>query len=259
MKKDIIDKIVNAEEFIDDIEIQDILSLIHGQIKNPFETNENYLEKLLDRIADEDLAQDICRSILEEIFSRNVYMHIRLDEMDNIKAVTKSIYKFFIKNREKLTYIFIKEYIMKNKTRKKAIHGLKSSPGYNKIYHAKKDYYLLITKMPKVVKNIRDLNLDFDDFIKFLSRSYDKGFTNFIKNLYDSGTLTFTNYGYNFLDQCIDSNNVESIYTKLIKDVNNELILPKIDNIKPNQLLYEPEIEDHETEEDDSELREIIV
>ena len=150
-------------------------SFIDEQIKDPFNSGDNnYFRKLQKMVDDKNQMDEICVDILKKIQDR--YPGLRIDTSDydqHLAGVTSAIYRMFVKNVDKLMYIFIKEFLFTNKNRHALVDEFSNIkiPSYPKEQYGTKEFYILIVKLNAIVDEIFENGVKLKEFIKYLGKN----------------------------------------------------------------------------------------
>ena len=132
------------------------ITFIQDQIQDPFDSSHtNYFKKLCGMVTSSDTLDQYCSQLLDEI--ENVYPGLDFDLGDYDSRLTEffaTIYKFFVKNIDRLMFVFLSQYILSNKNRKNLIAEYLDMklPAYPKEQYGKKEYYILMTKYSSIIK-----------------------------------------------------------------------------------------------------------
>ena len=244
---------------LDDTTTDELVSFIEGQIADPFDSGDtNYLKRLSKVISGENEMDDQCQKFMVQL--QDVYTHLTIDINDydqHLLQLFTVLYNVLVRRVKSITYNFIREYIFNNKNRKTLIDLFSNIkvPNYPREQYGKKDYYVLMTKLPQIIDEIFDANLKLKYFIEFADRSEGSpAYLPKIKDYIDEGII-------------IDRGIVDDIYKKFKKcddyrgmlnnleiDITRSLIVPYL---QKNGLMdvYIPPVEDIRTEdeEDDDE------
>lgn len=160
---------------LDNATLEEQIAFVEDQIRNPFDSSDNnYMKKLADMAPGADMLDDICAKFITQI--QDVYPHLVIDlsEYDQrLWPLFMAIYKFFVKNISKMTYIFIREYLYNNKNRKGLVGDFMTTKvsSYPKEQYGKKEYYILITKLPQIVKEIFEDDVTLKDILRYIGKS----------------------------------------------------------------------------------------
>lgn len=168
-------RIANRDFILGNTTVEEQVSFIEDQIRDPFESGDtNYFKKLVDMVADKDELDDYCEQFFTKI--QDVYPGLGIETSEynqHLVLLFTAIYKFFIKNVSKLMYVFIREYIFNNKNRKGLIAEFSNIkiPNYPKEQYGKKEFYILIIKLAAIVDEIFDDGMKLKKFIEYVEKN----------------------------------------------------------------------------------------
>lgn len=154
--------------------VEEYVEFIEDQIKSPFDSGDSNFFKRLKSMVNGDRLDEICVSLFGEI--TDVYPGVEFDisETDqHLATIFNDVYRFFIRNIHKHMYVFLREYIYSSKNRKSLIaeHISAKLPNYPKEQYGTKEFYILISKLPSIIRDIADNNLTLKKFIDYIERS----------------------------------------------------------------------------------------
>ena len=241
------------------------IEFIVDQIRNPFGSSSfNYFKRLRNMVKSGDQLDQYCLQLIDEMEVTFEGLKIDVSEVTtNLDGMFNAIYKFFVRNINKIMYLFLREYIMNSKNRKTltAEYLNMKLPTYPKEQYGKKEYYILMTKLHPIIRSIRRENLSLEDFIHYLQRSescpmYVEKVSQYLREGYviDQGVVM------DFFDMFLESAEYSSIYNKLQMVITEYLINPYLEQ---NNMEYmrlpqvemdtEDDIDDDDEEEEDHE------
>lgn len=244
--------------------IEEQIDFITDQIKHPFDAgSSNYFKKLKRSVANPDQLDTICLELLGEIENKYPDIEFDLSEYDqHLEDAFNAIYKFFVKNSKKLMYVFLREYLNSNKNRKGLTADYLNTklPTYPKEQYGKKEYYILITKLPSILKDMKnDGNIWLDKFIEYIERTEDAPmYVSQIKELLDRGIIHDRGVVVNMFEELFDSDAYDSILCKLQVYITKNIVVPYLEENGLSELripAVDPEDDDldDDSDEDDSE------
>lgn len=252
----------NRDYILGNTTVEEQVEFISEQIAQPFDSGStNYFKKLKTMTTNQDQMDEICGELFRQI--ENVYPSLEFDVDGYGKHLTpafNSVYKFFIRNINKLMYIFIREYIFNNKNRKGLVaeHLNTKMPSYPKEQYGKKEFYVLITKLPAILSSIRDDDIQLTKFINYIDRSDEAPlYLEDIRALIDQGFIIDNGVVTDMFGLMDDSDARPGIMNKLEMIITSSLIHPYL---KENNMLDigivptvdpDDDIDDSDDESDD--------
>ena len=225
-------KMATRDYMLGNTTMEEQIQFIEDQIKEPFESGDNnFLRRLKDMVSSADEMDEECQRLIALIQDTYPHLNIDLSFYDrHLYDLFRAIYKFFVVKIKKQTYVFLREFILSSKNRKALTDPYMNMkmPNYPKEQYGKKEFYVLITKLPQIIKDVLE-DLKFKKFIKYIKES--SNCPSFVKDIEDA------------MDQDIISDNgvVGDIYklmkraghsvfyeivSKLEMDITSELIIP---------------------------------
>ena len=250
-------KVANRDSLLGNTTIDDQLIFLEEQIQDPFNSGDgNYFKKLPRMVSSQDELDEHCRGLLAQI--QDVYPHLGIDISDydqHLSSLFSAIYKFFVKNTNKQMYIFIREFLFNNKNRKTLTNEFSNSKStvYPKEQFGKKEFYVLITRLPDIMDEVFD-GLKMKEFIKYLDRS-DSGapYLDILKDALSDGLIIDNGVMEDMYSLWKRCDRFRGYQNKLEMDITSSLILPYL---KENNMLSVnlPPVDEPEEElEDDDE------
>ncbi|MCM1531894.1 MAG: hypothetical protein NC114_06440 [Ruminococcus flavefaciens] len=207
------------------------LTFLEEQIQKPFTSNNsNYFKEIKRLVSSKDELDEHCATCITQI--QDVYpgLTIDLSEYDkHLAGFFMNLYKFFVKDAQKLMYLFIKEFIFNNKNRKGLVDPYNTAAvvNYPKEQYGKKEFYLLIIKLPKILDDIFDDGVKLKKFIEYISRSEDAPvYLDYIRERMDDGYIIDKGVVADMYAMFKKSELYRSQLNKLEIDIYNSLILP---------------------------------
>ena len=248
---------------LDNLDVEELMDFIRDQINDPMDSSSssNYFKKLKKMISNPNELDNYCLRIMDEI--ENVYSGIDFDVSDfdaRLDTFTSNVYKFFVKNTANIMYVFLREYIMTSKNRKAAVADYLNSklPNYPKEQYGKKEYFILMSKLQSIIKDIKREKLDLDDFIHYLKRSDDiPDYVENIEHYLNEGWILDDGIVTDLFDMFLESDQYDIIYNKLQMAITTNLINPYLEengmsSMKLPAFEQEDELEDDEEEGEES-------
>ena len=254
--------LANRDAILGNTTVDEQIELIQEQIKQPFDSGStNFFKKLKKQVSNPDNLDEICADLFEQI--ENVYPNLVFDlsEYDqHYSDAFNAVYKFFVKNINRMMFLFLREYIFNNKNRKNLIMDFMSSkiPSYPKEQYGKKEFYILITKLSSIVRNIAGDNVRLEKFLDYIDRSEDAPlYIGDIRDLLDRGVICDHGIVSDIFDQFDDSDARPGIMNKLEMAITKSLIIPYLEEngIARFRLsgVVDPEEEEADDTDDDDE------
>lgn len=243
--------------------VEEQIGFIRDQIKDPFDSGDTNFFKQLSKMVNQDQLDDICVSLLNQISDIYADMDFSISEIDErIAPYFKSIYKFFVRNIHKQMYIFLREYIFAAKNRKILVADYLSTklPNYPKEQYGKKEYYVLINKLPNILKDIfedaKSNDITLLKFISYIERSGNMPYyVEHIRELNENGIINERGVVANIFELFFSSDQYDVIVNKLQMAITEELINPylKENNLMDLKTPMVELVEDDDISDDDDE------
>lgn len=240
--------------------VDEQITFIEDQIRKPFTTNDsNYYKQLRKMYSDKDQLDEQCSAFITQI--QDIYPGLVIDLSDYEKHIStffSNVYKFFVKDARKLMYLFIKEFVFNNKNRKGLTDPYNTSAvvTYPKEQYGKKEFYLLIIKLPKIIDDIFDDGIKLKKFIDYISRSSDAPvYISYIKEQMENGYIVDKGVVGDMYDLYKKSDIFRSQLNKLEMSIYESLILPYMEEhgLMSVRIPAVEDIEEEEDSEDDDE------
>jgi len=260
--------IANRDFILGNTTVEEQIDFIIDQIKHPFDSGDSNYFKKLAKMVNEDKLDAICLDLFRQI--ENVYPHFEVDVENtdaHISEYFEAVYKFFVRNIQKLTRIFLREYIVHSaKHRKNLVEEYMDAkiPNYPKEQYGTKEFYILITKMPSIVRDVFENDIRLEKFIDYIERA-DKHplYFKVIRDMLDRGILIDYHIVSDIYEQFRDSDQYDRSMCKLQMTVTDDLINPYLEDnglmdLK-NPPIMEMEDDDVDGEDDDDDDSNIIV
>lgn len=238
--------------------VEEQIEFISDQIKDPFDSgNSNYFKKLRTMV-NSDRMDEICIQLLGEIEDRYPDIEFDFSEYDqHLDVLFSSVYKFFVKNVHKLMFIFLREYIYSSKNRKllTAEYLNAKLPTYPKEQYGKKEYYILITKLPAIINDIKNDDIKLKKFIEYIERDDSSpAYIDQLKDFIESGLVCDHGVITNLFERFMESDEYNKTMCKLQMAITQNIINPYLEDNGLTALRIPPiDPVDEETAEDDDE------
>lgn len=224
--------IVNRDRMFGNATLEEQVEFTSEQIKQPFDSGGiNYFRKIKKLSVSDEQLDDICVTLFREI--EDVYPGLEFDlstyEEKHLAHVFEPCYKFFVKNINKLMYLFLREYLFNNKNRKGLVEDHMSSKltTYPKEQYGKKEYYVLITKLNQIIKTIAEDGIKLTKFIDYIDRTDEAPlYLERVKALIDEGVIIDHDVVENMFDLMESSDARPGIINKLEIVITQDLIIP---------------------------------
>lgn len=254
--------IVNMSHMLGNTSPEEQVDFIIEQIKQPFDSgNTNYFKKLKKSVSSKDELDTMCVTLFHEI--ENVYPNLEFDlsayESEHVSSLFDACYKFFVKNMHHLLYVFVKEYLLNNKNRRGIVedHLTSKLSSYPKEQYGKKEYYILLTKLDKIVKSIPEYDITLSEFIKYIERSDESPlYLDTIKTMISNGAISDRGVVDNIFTLFDQSDARPGILNKLEVVITETLVIPCLKenglmDIRISSLISPDDDEDTSDTEDD--------
>lgn len=247
----------NRESILGGSTTKELIEFIQDQIHFPFTANNsNYFKQLKENITDKDQLDELCATFCTGI--QDNYPGLVIDLSDYEKHLTSlfaSIYKFFIKDAIKMMYLFIREFVFNNKNRRALVDPYNTSAiaTYPKEQYGKKEFYILIIKLPQIVDDIFEDGVKLTKFIRTIGESHKAPiYLGSLRKAIDDGYLIDKGVISDMYKQFKESDEFRGQMNKLEMDIFESLIVPYLED---NGLMSvrHPMVEDPPEEDDDEE------
>jgi len=239
------------------------VSFINDQIADPFDSGDtNYYKKLRRTVESDDELDEIIKDFIVRIMDVYPKLTIDVDDYDqHLDTIFPAIYRFFVKNARKMMRMFIREFIFREKNRKVlvgAFSGMKI-PSYPKEQYGKKDYYILVTKLPQIVDEIFDNDdISIKQYLDYIERSDSSPvYTGQIRELLDRDIISENGLVEYMYKKYKKSDAFRGDLNKLEMDITKNLIIPYLEEngmmsvrIPPVEEIPEPVNDDEEDTDD---------
>lgn len=242
---------------------EDLVSFITDQIKDPFNSGDtNYFKKLVKMVKSKDELDELCQEFFTQI--QDVYPGLEIDVTDydqRLKSMFSAVYKFFVKNAPTVMYLFIREFIFNNKNRKALVAEFTSSKlaTYPKEQYGKKEYYILMTRLPQIVDEIFEDNISLEKFIKYATRGKSPVYVDQVAEAVADGRLVDKGVVPEMYKLYKKSDAFRSQMNRLEMDISTTFILPYLKEngmmdvrIPPSEEIV-PELEEEDDDDDSDE------
>lgn len=238
--------------------VDEQMGFIKDQINDPFDSgNTNYFKKLKKMVDNQDQLDEYCKKILEMIEDRYPNIEFNIDDYDrHLADFTDAVYKFFVRNIRKITYIYLREYIFNNKNRKGLLAEYQNTklPCYPKEQYGKKENYMLITKLHSIIDDIAEMDIRVDKMITLVNRVSDPPlYLDFINGYLEQGLIYDHGIYSNIMELFDESDSKDSILNKLEMAITDAIITPYLQDNSMMEIRYvitDPEDDDSDISDD---------
>ena len=232
------------------------LEFVKSQIKKPFDNGSvNHFRKMIRLIPDKAQKEEYAKRVLEAITNEYPNVDINVDDVDStLVPYAEALYKFFGKNTKKLVTAFLREYLFNNKNRKALLSSYQDIkiPSYPKEQFGKKDNYILVIKLPAIVKDIIALPINMEMFIKYCIRNGDKPqYIDVLEEMMTQNILIDYGLYADMMDKFVKSDAFDGIINKLQVRMINGVVRPSMEDLGHPNLAGQIELEDDDATEDD--------
>ena len=254
--------IASQDYILRNADLNEQVDFVRDQIADPFDSGDANHFKRLRRMVQGDQLDSTCNLLLNDIEDRYPSIGFDLSGYDKPLAdLVSPVYKFFVKNVQALIYRFLREYICTSKNRKMLVSdylGIKLT-SYPKEQYGKKEYYILLNKLPSIIKDIADDDtITLAEFISYLERGGELPvYVAEIQQYMDSNVIEDSGVVHDMFELFMKSNKHDTTINKLQIDITQNIIIPYLEDnglidlrLPPVQPI-EPEGEDEESEDDD--------
>lgn len=252
-------ELASREAILDNTSIEEQLGFIAHQVKNPFDSGDsNYFKKIKKAVTNRDQMNDICEKVLQMITDEYPDLEFDYDNEKDLVDFTDTVYKFFVKNVRKIVFTFLREYIYNNKNRKGLLSEFQDTkiPSYPKEVYGKKEYYLLIVKLPAIVRTISEHEIRLEKFIQYINRDDDAPMTvRLIQDYLDNGMILDHGVYENIMKHFMDCDDYNVIINKLAIRIQNAIIDPYLKETGMESVRSSiVEVDDDEIDDDNDDL-----
>lgn len=170
-------QLANKMSILGGATLEEQITFMQDQIRRPFSSNDaNYFKEIRKMVPNKDQLDELCANFITQI--QDVYPGLTIDLSEYEKHLSgffMNIYKFFIRDAQKMLYLFIKEFIFNNKNRRGLTdpYITPALVNYPKEQYGKKEFYVLIIRLPRIVDDIFEDGVKLKKFIEFISKNGD--------------------------------------------------------------------------------------
>lgn len=248
----------NRDFILGNVTLGEQISFIEDQIADPFGSGDtNYLKRLAKNVAGQDELDEYCQNFITKL--EDVYPHLRIDysEYDaHLIELFMPIYKFFVRSVGKIIYIFIREYLFSQKNRKMLVSTYANSklPSYPKEQYGRKEYYILLTKLPQIIEDLFDDDIKLKKFIDYVEKGSDGPvYLDALRDLLDEGYVVDKGVVQDLWKRYRDTDRYRADLAKLEMAITTNLVMPYLEenNMLQIRLPRVEEVEPEVTEEED--------
>ena len=241
--------------------VEEQAAFIEDQIQDPFNSGgNNYFKKLSKMVSSKDEMDELCKRFFTLI--QDVYPNLTIDIDDynqRLEPLFSAVYKVFVKNVNKLMYIFIRQFIYNNKNRKGLIaefSGTKIST-YPKEQFGNKNYYILITKLDQIVDAIFQDGVKLKKFLEYVEKGGVGVYVDYIQSAMDAGLIIDDGVVSDMFSLYKESDSFRSDLNTLEMEITQTFIIPYLkDNgmetvwLPQTEIISQDEDEDEDNEDD---------
>lgn len=245
---------VHRDTILDNATVDEHISFIQDQIADPFGSGSSDFFRTIRTSVSKDRLDDISLELFSKIEDSFTGIEFDFSECDqHIGRMFRAVYKLLICHAAKHMKVFIREYLYSNKNRKLLLadHLNTKMSTYPKEQYGKKEFYILITKLPVIVKSIFDDDITIEEFISYIERAGDTPtYFELIKEMLEKEYLVDCGIINELFKRFKKSDQFDRVLCKLQMAITNDLINPYLEE---NGLmsLKTPQVEDPEPEEDE--------
>lgn len=247
----------SSREFIvAQTEVDEHLEFIKEQIRKPFDSGEvNHFRKMMKMITDKNQRQEYSKRVMEIITDEYENLDLDIEDLErDLVPYAEALYKFFGKNVKKMTSTFLREYLYNNRNRKMLLSSYQDIKlsSYPKEQFGKKDNYILIIKLPAIVKDIMGLQVTLDQFIQYCVRNNDEPvYVEQIRDMVNSNILADYGVYADIMQKFRDSDAYDGILNKLQMSMVDSIVRPSIEELGYKNLSTMLELEDDDIDDAD--------
>lgn len=234
--------------------VDENISFIEDQISDPFGSGSSDFFRKIRTETSKDRLDEICMRLFDKVEDVFTGLEFDFSECDqHLGQMFRAVYKFLVCNAAKNMKVFIREYLYSNKNRKVLLadHLNTKLPTYPKEQYGKKEYYILITKLPVIAKQIFEEDITMEDFLSYLERAGDTPvYFEVLHKMLDKGYMIDKGVINEMFKMFKKSDKFDQVMCKLQMAITRDMINPYLEE---NGLmsLKTPPVEDPEPEEDE--------
>lgn len=167
----------SRDYILGNVSLEEQVSFIEDQIADPFGSGDtNHLKRLAKSVSSQDEMDEYCQNFITRLEDVYPHLHIDISEYEShLQGFFTPIYKFFVRSASHIMYVFIREYIFSPKNRKMLVSEYTNTkmPNYPKEQYGKKEFYILITKLPQIIADIFSDGVKLKKFIEYVDKGSD--------------------------------------------------------------------------------------
>lgn len=253
-------RVASRDYILGNVSLEEQVGFIEDQIADPFNSGDtNYLKRLANTVSGQDELDDYCQSFITKI--QDVYPHLVIDTSEydaHLIDLFMPIYKFFVKSAGQIMYIFIREFIFSSKNRKVLVGEYINAklPNYPKEQYGKKEYYILMTKLPQIIADIFEDEPKLSKFIDYVERGSDGPvYIDALKDALNQGYIVDNGVCKDMWKLYRKTDLFRRDQTKLEMSIAKDLILPYLEENKMMKIRLPQveEVEEAHTDDNDGE------
>ena len=242
----------SRDYILGNVSLEEQISFIEDQIADPFGSGDtNYLKRLAKNVQSNDQMDEYCQSFITKLEDIYPHLHIDFSESDShMVDLFMPVYKFFVRSTGKIMYIFLREYIFNSKNRKMLVgeYSNMKMPSYPKEQYGKKEYYILITKLPQIIADIFDDDLRLTKFIDYVEKGSDGPvYLDALRDYLEQGYLSDNGVVRDLWKRYRNTDQYRTDLVKLEMAISKNLILPYLEENKMMEIRL-PRVEEVEEE-----------
>lgn len=253
-------KLASQDYILENTTAEEQVGFISDQIASPFDSGStNYFKKLRNSVGNADQLDQVCVSLFGKIEDR--YPRIEFDFSDydqHLDKLFSVVYKFFIKNIQRHMLTFLKEYIYNAKNRKILLADYMSAkiPSYPKEQFGKKEYFILMTKLSPIIKDIGKEGIKLTKFISYIKRAGDTpAYFDDLEEFIEKDIICDNGVVSDLFDEFIKSEDYNAVLCKIQTAITSNIIMPYLNDNGLTELRVPPtdplDEEGDEEDEDD--------
>ena len=253
-------QLANKMSILGGATLEEQTTFLQDQIQKPFTSNDsNYFKEIKSLVSNKDQLDEICAGFITQI--QDVYPGLTIDVSDydkHLAGLFMHVYKFFVKDAQRLMGLFIREFIFNNKNRKGLVdpYNTASVVNYPKEQYGKKEFYLLIIKLHRIIDDIFEDGVKLKKYIEYISRSdHAPAYLDYIRDRMDDGYIVDNGVVENMYQMFQASDLYRAKLNELESDIYQSLVIPYMEanGLTAVRIPAAEDIQDEADEEGDDE------
>lgn len=227
-------RVASRDYILGNVTPEELIGFIDDQIADPFgASDDNYLRRLSKMTSSQDELDEHIIGFITGV--QDVYPHLVIDHSEydqHLIDLFKPIYKFFVRSIRSIMYIFIREFIFSPRNRKELANEYINSklPNYPKEQYGKKEYYILVTKLPQIIGDIFDDDIKLTKFMDYVERGADAPvYLETLKDYMDQGYIIDNGVCKDLWKRYKDTDAFRSDLNRLEMEITTGLIIPYLE------------------------------